>query len=71
MIYGALNFDSELKIDYIVIFEATFKGKKFILWDAPYIYTPRCVPAYRYVVKNNLHKEFFCYLAFSYQVQKY
>ena len=59
MIYAALNFDSELKIDYLVIFEGEKNGKRFILWDAPYIYTNRCIPAYRYVVKNSLHAQFF------------
>ena len=59
MIYAALNFDSELKIDYLVIFEAYKKGKPFILWDAPFIYTNRAMPAYRYAVKNNKHKEYF------------
>lgn len=59
MIYAALNYDSELKIDYLVIFEAYKKSKSFILWDSPFIYTNRAIPAYRYAVKNNLHKEFF------------
>lgn len=59
MIYAALNFDSELKIDYLVIFESVIKGKSFILWDSPFMYTNRAIPAYRYVVKNNLHKEFY------------
>ena len=59
MIYAALNFDSELKIEYLVMFETEHKGKSFILWDAPFIYTNRAIPAYRYAVKNKLHKEYF------------
>ncbi len=59
MIYAALNFDSELKIDYLVIFEIIKKGKSIILWDSPFIYTNRAIPAYRYAVKNNLFKEYF------------
>lgn len=59
MIYAALNFNSELKIEYLVIFEVTIKNKPFILWDAPFIYTNRAIPAYRYAVVNNLHKEYF------------
>ena len=59
MIYAALNFDSSLKIDYLVMFESVFKGKTFILWDSPFMYTNRAIPAYRYIVKNNLHKDFF------------
>ena len=59
MIYAGLNFNSELKIDYIVIFETNLRGKDLILWDCPFAFTNRAVPAYRYVVKNKLHKEFF------------
>lgn len=59
MIYAALNFDSELKMDYLLLFEASMKGKQFILWDSPFIYTNRSIPSYRYAVKNKLHKEFF------------
>jgi len=59
MLYAALNFDSELKIDYLVIFEGYKKGKRFIIWDSPFLYTNRAIPAYRYAVKNNLHKEYF------------
>ena len=59
MIYAALNFDAELKMDYLVIFESSKNGKPFILWDAPFAFTNRSVPSYRYAVKNSLHKEFF------------
>ena len=59
MIYAALNFDSELKIDYLVVFESTIKGKPFIIWDSPFAYTNRSIPSYRYIVKNKMHKEFF------------
>lgn len=59
MIYAGLNFSSELKIDYLVIFESMKKNKPFILWDCPFIYTNRSIPSYRYAVKNNLHKDYF------------
>ena len=59
MIYAALNFDSSLKIDYLVIFETIKKGKPFILWDSPFMYTNRAIPSYRYVVRNKLHTKFF------------
>ena len=59
LLYAALNYDSELKIEYLVIFEGVRKGKNFILWDSPFIYTNRAIPAYRYAVRNNLFKEFF------------
>lgn len=59
MIYAGLNFDSELKMDYLVIFEVDKKGKPFILWDAPFAFTTRSTPAYRYVVREKMHKQFF------------
>ena len=59
MLYAALNFNSELKIDYLVIFETQKNGKTFILWDAPFMYTNRAIPAYRYAVVNNLYKDYF------------
>lgn len=59
MIYAALNFDSELKVEYLVIFEAIVKGKQVVLWDAPYLFTNRAIPAYRYAVKTNQHQAYF------------
>ena len=60
LLYAGLNYDSELKIDYLVIFHThTDKDGDVILWDSPFLYSNRTVPAYRYAVKNNLHKEFF------------
>lgn len=67
MIYGALNYDSELKVDYFVLFEGYSKNKKVIIWDAPFIYTNRSLPAYRYAIKTNQFKEFFdnCMMHFT------
>ena len=59
MIYATLNFDKELKVDYMVIFQAQQKGTNLILWDAPYAFTNRAIPAYRYAVKTNQHQAFF------------
>lgn len=59
MIYAALNFDSELKIEYLVIFDTYVGDKHIVLWDAPYIYTNRAIPAYRYAVKTNQHAQYF------------
>ena len=59
MLYAGLNFDAELKIDYLVIFRTQTKSGSIILWDAPYAYTNRCVPAYRFVVKHGWHEAFF------------
>lgn len=59
MIYAALNFNSELKIEYLVIFDTIVNDKHVVLWDAPYLYTNRAIPAYRYAIKTNQHTAFF------------
>lgn len=59
MIYGALNYQSELKVEYLVVFEVNIDGNDLIVWDAPFIYTNRALPAYRYAVRNNMHTAFF------------
>lgn len=59
MIYAALNFNSELKIEYLVIFDTIVNDKRVVLWDAPYIYTNRALPAYRYAVKTKQHGAYF------------
>lgn len=59
IIYAALNFDSKLKVDYLLIFYANIDDQSMVLWDAPFMYTNRSIPSYRYAVKNNLHEEFF------------
>lgn len=60
-IYAFLNFNSQNAIDYLIIFEGYTKdsGQKIILWDCPYLYSNKTVPAYRYIVRNNLHSQFF------------
>jgi len=60
LIYGGLNYNSEYKADYIVIFEANPENqKRLIVWDCPYIYTNRSLPGYRYAIKNNQYVDFF------------
>lgn len=59
MIYAALNYDSDLKIDYLVVFSTRVNDKSVVLWDTPYLYTNRAIPAYRYAVKTNQHAAFF------------
>lgn len=59
ILYAALNFDSELKIDYLIIFYTRFENKDVIMWDAPFLYSNRAIPAYRYAVNNSLHEDFF------------
>lgn len=67
LIYAGLNYNSELKSEYLVIFEGVTKGKNVILWDCPFIYTNRALPAYRYAVKTNQFKSFFdsCMMHFT------
>lgn len=62
LIYAFLNFNSKTPIDYLVIFTANSGGKKVLLWDAPYLYSNKTIPAYRYVCKNNLFDQFFKYI---------
>lgn len=59
LIYGFLNYNSKFPIDYLLIFEAYSHGTKVILWDAPYLYSNKTIPAYRYICKNNLYEQFF------------
>lgn len=59
LIYGFLNFNSQTPIDYLLIFTAQSSGHKVLLWDAPYLYTNKTIPAYRYICKNNLFETFF------------
>ena len=62
LIYAFLNFNSKTPIDYLVIFTATSKGQRVLLWDAPYLYSNKTIPAYRYICKNNLFEQFFKYV---------
>lgn len=59
ILYAALNFDSEIKIDYLIIFHTVYEEREIVLWDAPFLYSNRAIPAYRYAVKKSLHDEFF------------
>ena len=61
LIYAFLNFNSKNPIDYLVIFTGTSKGQKVLLWDVPYLYSNKTIPAYRYICKNNLFDRFFKY----------
>ena len=59
LIYAFLNFNSKNPIDYLLIFTGQSNGEKIILWDAPYLYSNKTIPAYRYICKNNLYEQFF------------
>ena len=62
LIYAFLNFNSKNPIDYLLIFTGTSKGEKLILWDAPYLYSNKTIPAYRYICKHNLYEQFFKFI---------
>ena len=66
-IYAFLNFNSENPIDYLVIFEGYTKdtGQKIILWDCPYLYSNKTIPAYRYIVRDTLLSKFFQFISES------
>lgn len=63
LLYAYLNWDSELMIDYAVI----YKGRNadntgdLILFDICPIHSDRCTPAYRYYKKVNKAGAFFDY----------
>lgn len=59
LVYATLNFSSELRIDYLVIFKAEIQNRLIYFWDFPYAFTNRAIPAYRYAVKTNQHEAFF------------
>lgn len=57
LIYGYLNHDSSLSIDYVLIFHMI--ESDVIIFDIPYIYTDRAIPGYRYCKKNHIENDFF------------
>lgn len=63
MIYGALNYDSSLMVEYLTIFETTTEigsvSRDMIVWDSPYLYTNRALPAYKYAVRTGQHEKYF------------
>ena len=59
LIYSYLNFNSKYPNDYLVIFVGSSNGERVILWDAPYLYSNKTVPAYSYICKNHLFDQFF------------
>lgn len=59
LIYAYLNFNSKNPVDYLIIFTCDIGNKKILLWDAPYLYSNRTIPAYRYICKNDLYDTFF------------
>ncbi len=67
LMYAFLNFNSENPIDYLVIFKATEvrTGETIVVWDCPYLYSNKTIPAYRYIVRNGLHEKFFKYITES------
>ena len=65
-VYAYLNFDSSLPIDYLIIYRGVSKsGVGIILWDCPYLYSNKTIPAYRYIAANNMYQQFFQYMADS------
>lgn len=61
LLYAYLNFNSKNPIDYLLIFKYTDNRRRILLWDTPYLYSNKTIPAYRYICKNNLYDQFFKY----------
>lgn len=61
LLYGYLNYDASLGIDYLLIFEGIGATNKLpmALYDCPYIYTERAIPGYRYCKREGLLDDFF------------
>ncbi len=61
LIYAFLNFDSSQPVDYLLVFSATSHGDKVCLWDVPFLYSNKTIPAYRYICRNELYQDFFTF----------
>lgn len=57
--YAALNYKSALKIEYLIIFETEINGESIIIYDAPYLYTTRSIPGYRYCKREDKLEDWF------------
>lgn len=61
MIYACMNYNPDLKVDYLLIFTATVNGVPVVFWDCPFLYSNRAIPAYRYICRNGLHEQYFTF----------
>lgn len=61
LVYAFLNYNSEQPVDYLLIFSAFSHGVKVCLWDVPFLYSNKTIPAYRYICRNNLYTQFFTF----------
>lgn len=52
-------FDQPCMIDYVFIFTVTVSGVETVFIDAPYIYSKRSLPGYRYCMRENKQRDFF------------
>lgn len=52
-------FDQPCMIDYVFIFTITVNGVETVFIDAPYIYSKRSLPGYRYCMREKKQREFF------------
>lgn len=60
LLYAYLNFNPDLNIDYLLVFSTkNSAGNPMIMYDAPFLYSDRTTPGYRYCIKNNLLDDFF------------
>lgn len=60
LIYAAMNFDSSILCDFLVVFEfISDSGKKGVYFIAPFIYTDLAIPGYRYAKRENRLDQWF------------
>ena len=61
LIYGCLNTNPEILIDYCIIFKTKNDDgtKDLILFDIPPIHSDRSTPGYRYCKRSNLADDFY------------
>lgn len=63
LVYGYLNSDPELFVDYCIIYKARNDDNTadIIVFDVPPIHSDRSTPAYRYCRRTNQQDKFFEY----------
>lgn len=61
LFYAALNTNSDLLLDYCIIFKARNDDDtcNIVLFDCPPIHSSRATPGYRYMRRTNREEEFF------------
>jgi hypothetical protein len=59
MIKAYLNYEVDLRLDYMLVFTAVQENLRLILFEFPLAYTDRSIPGYRYCKRENKMDDFF------------